>query len=53
MFRFTDVEQEIQVLQGAINQLLDLRNQCENEGQIAVIDERLRRHTRSLFVLEA
>jgi hypothetical protein len=52
-FRFTDVEQEIQVLQGAINQLLDLRNQCENEGQIAVIDERLRRHTRSLFVLEA
>lgn len=52
-FRITDVEQEIVILQGAINQLLDLRNQCKDKEQIAVIDERLRSHTRSLFVLEA
>ncbi|MFC5652067.1 non-ribosomal peptide synthetase module [Paenibacillus solisilvae] len=52
-FRITDIEQEIQVLHGAINQLLDLRNQCSSEEQIAAIDERLRNHTRALFVLEA
>lgn len=52
-FRITDVEQEIVILQGAINQLLDLRNQCKDKEQIAVIDERLRSHTRSLFLLEA
>ncbi|QYR23360.1 non-ribosomal peptide synthetase module [Paenibacillus sp. sptzw28] len=52
-FLNTDIEQQIDVLQNVINQLLDLRNQCSDPGQIAVIDERLKLHTRELFVLEA
>ncbi|MBB3067618.1 hypothetical protein FHS14_000588 [Paenibacillus baekrokdamisoli] len=52
-FKITDVEQEIHVLHGAINQLLDLRNQCTDQEQIAAIDDRLRNHTHALFIREA
>ncbi|WP_270164680.1 non-ribosomal peptide synthetase module [Paenibacillus sp. SYP-B4298] len=47
------VEQEIALIHNAINELLDLRNQAKQTNEIAAIDERLREHTRKLFVLEA
>jgi hypothetical protein len=47
------VEQEIANTQNAINELLDLRNQAKHAEEIAAIDERLKQHTRMLFVLEA
>ncbi|REE69522.1 hypothetical protein A8990_13457 [Paenibacillus taihuensis] len=52
-FRIMDVEKEIEVARGAINQLLDLRNQCKDKEQIAIIDERLALYSRNLFKLEA
>ncbi|MBO7745463.1 non-ribosomal peptide synthetase module [Paenibacillus sp. MWE-103] len=52
-FRVMDIEHEIQVVQGAIDQLLDLRNQCSDRAQIALIDERLTSYTRQLFMMEA
>ncbi|WP_308634785.1 non-ribosomal peptide synthetase module [Paenibacillus silvisoli] len=52
-FRVTDIEKEIAIVQGAIDQLLDLRNQCTDREQIAIIDERLARHSRALFTMEA
>ncbi|RAP77845.1 non-ribosomal peptide synthetase module [Paenibacillus montanisoli] len=52
-FRVTDIEKEIEIVQGAIDQLLDLRNQCTDREQIAIIDERLARHSKALFMMEA
>ncbi|SEM66561.1 non-ribosomal peptide synthetase module [Paenibacillus sp. OV219] len=52
-FRIMDVEKEIEVVRGGINQLLDLRNQCKDREQIAIIDERLAQYSRNLFKLEA
>lgn len=52
-FRARSVENEIKVVQGAIDQLLDLRNQCSNRAHTAIIDERLASYTRQLFMLEA
>jgi len=52
-FRTTIVEREIEMVLGTINELLDLRNQTADRGQIQDIDERLRQATHQLFVLEA
>jgi hypothetical protein len=52
-FKSTEIEREIGAVQHAINELLDLRNQCKGRDEVAAIDERLRRYTRQLFVLEA
>ncbi|EFM09280.1 conserved hypothetical protein [Paenibacillus curdlanolyticus YK9] len=52
-FRSRIVEHEIEMVQGAINELLDLRNQTTDPCQIREIDERLRQSTHQLFVLEA
>jgi len=47
------VEQEIRMAQNAINELLDLRNQCVSAAEIESIDARLAELTHKLFVLEA
>ncbi|GBF73936.1 hypothetical protein PA598K_02261 [Paenibacillus sp. 598K] len=47
------VEQEIRMAQNAINELLDLRNQCASAAEIESIDARLSELTHKLFVLEA
>ncbi|WP_127529734.1 non-ribosomal peptide synthetase module [Paenibacillus kobensis] len=52
-FRTTIIEREIEMVQGTINELLDLRNQTVDEGQLQDIDLRLREATHQLFVLEA
>ncbi|WP_274649923.1 non-ribosomal peptide synthetase module [Paenibacillus humicola] len=52
-FNRMEIEREIGAVQHAINELLDMRNQCSDREQIAGIDERLRRFTKQLFVLEA
>ncbi|ALS26969.1 non-ribosomal peptide synthetase module [Paenibacillus cisolokensis] len=52
-FRNRFVEQEIEIVQNAINELLDLRNQSKDSHEITMIDERLRELTHKLFVLEA
>lgn len=53
VFMSRQVEREIARIQDAINELLDLRNQCEGEAEKRAIDERLRECTQQLFVLEA
>jgi uncharacterized protein (UPF0305 family) len=52
-YRSNFVEKEIMLVQSAINELLDLRNQSNDDEQIAEIDERLRQATHQLFVMEA
>ncbi|MFD0674380.1 non-ribosomal peptide synthetase module [Cohnella sp. GCM10027633] len=52
-FKLFSVEEEIERLRGAVNELLDIRNQTRDAGQIAEIDERLKLHGRMLFSLEA
>lgn len=52
-YRAMNIEQEIQAVQGAIDQLLDLRNQSGDREQIRLIDERLTSYTKQLFMLEA
>jgi hypothetical protein len=52
-YRSNFVEKEIMFVQSAINELLDLRNQSNDDVQIAEIDERLRQATHQLFVMEA
>ncbi|MFD0588315.1 non-ribosomal peptide synthetase module [Paenibacillus sp. GCM10027627] len=47
------IEREIGLINGAVNELLDLRNQTRDKAEIAAIDERLTELTRKLFVLEA
>jgi hypothetical protein len=53
VFRSRLIEREIELVNNAINELLDLRNQTKDRLQIAGIDERLSMLTRKLFVLEA
>ncbi|XEC93207.1 non-ribosomal peptide synthetase module [Paenibacillus tarimensis] len=52
-FKSRMIEQEIERTQNAINELLDLRNQTKLASEIEAIDERLKQHTRTLFILEA
>ncbi|GGG20532.1 non-ribosomal peptide synthetase module [Paenibacillus abyssi] len=52
-FNNRTVEREIERAQNAINELLDLRNQAKHAAEIQAIDERLKQHTHTLFVLEA
>ncbi|MBW7476195.1 non-ribosomal peptide synthetase module [Paenibacillus oenotherae] len=52
-FRSNEVEREIGAIQNTINELLDMRNQCSDRTQIAIIDERLKEQTKQLFVREA
>lgn len=52
-FKLETVEEEIERLRGAINELLDVRNQAGDARQIAEIDENLKAHSRMLFALEA
>jgi len=52
-FNNTEIEFSIVLLQKGVDELLDLRNQCSEADQVALIDERLREHTHKLFVLEA
>lgn len=52
-FRRQTVEEEINILRRAVNELLDLRNQTSVQAEIADIDERLNHHSRLLFALEA
>ncbi|GKU75740.1 non-ribosomal peptide synthetase module [Paenibacillus sp. L3-i20] len=47
------VEREIGLINGAVNELLDLRNQTIDRAEIAEIDGRLKELTHKLFVLEA
>ncbi|GGG74439.1 non-ribosomal peptide synthetase module [Paenibacillus radicis (ex Gao et al. 2016)] len=53
VYRSRLIEREIEIVQNAINELLDLRNQANDPVQIADIDDRLQKQTRKLFVLEA
>ncbi len=52
-FSSRQVEAEIERIGCAVNELLDLRNQCRDAGEIREIDERLKHYTQRLFVLEA
>lgn len=52
-FKLLSVEDEIGRLREAVNELLDVRNQTRDAAMIAEIDERLKYHSRMLFVLEA
>jgi len=52
-FKLISVEGEIERLRGAVNELLDIRNQTQDARQIADIDEKLKYHSRMLFALEA
>ncbi|MFX9665067.1 hypothetical protein ABTO78_20630, partial [Acinetobacter baumannii] len=53
VFRSRLIEREIGLVQGAVNELLDLRNQTTDRAEIATIDQKLSELTRKLFVLEA
>ncbi|MCR2802611.1 non-ribosomal peptide synthetase module [Paenibacillus soyae] len=53
VFRSRLIEREIGLVQGAVNELLDLRNQTTDRGEIATIDQKLTELTRKLFMLEA
>ena len=53
VFRRGQVEREIVLIQGAVNDLLDLRNRSGNPRERADIDERLKGLTQKLFALEA
>ncbi|EXX89361.1 hypothetical protein BG53_15935 [Paenibacillus darwinianus] len=52
-FNNRQVEFEIERIQCAVNELLDLRNQSKHAAEIRNIDERLKQCTRQLFVFEA
>jgi len=53
VFRSRLVEREIGLVNHAVNELLDLRNQTKDAGEIGKIDERLAQLTKQLFILEA
>lgn len=53
VFRSRLIEREIGLVQGAVNELLDLRNQTTDRAEIATIDQKLTELTRKLFMLEA
>jgi hypothetical protein len=52
-YRSDYIEKAIMLLQGTVNELLDLRNQTSDARQIEQIDERLRKVVHQLFVMEA
>lgn len=52
-FNSRKIELEIERIQAAINELLDLRNQSRSAEEVREIDGMLARHTKQLFVLEA
>ncbi|WP_235427037.1 non-ribosomal peptide synthetase module [Cohnella kolymensis] len=52
-FNLCSVEEEIQRLQGSVNELLDIRNKTKDPLHISDIDQRLKYHSRTLFALEA
>jgi hypothetical protein len=52
LFRNQTVELEIESIRGQINGLLDLRNDLKDTMILSEIDERLRKLTHQLFVLE-
>lgn len=52
-FNLFSVEEEINRLRGAVNELLDLRNQTEEQKLIREIDLSLKQHSQLLFALEA
>lgn len=53
LFRSHLIEREISLLDSAVNELLDLRNQTKDAEEISKIDERLTDLMHKLFVLEA
>ncbi|WP_168123777.1 non-ribosomal peptide synthetase module [Paenibacillus sp. HB172176] len=53
VFRSRLIEREISLIQGAVNELLDLRNQAPGSHELEEIDRRLSQLTHKLFVLEA
>ncbi|WP_424768117.1 non-ribosomal peptide synthetase module [Paenibacillus sp. sgz302251] len=53
VFRSRLIEREIGLINNAVNELLDLRNQTKDAKEIYRIDERLTELTSKLFVLEA
>lgn len=53
VFRSRLIEREIGLINNAVNELLDLRNQTANADELGKIDERLSELTKKLFVLEA
>ncbi|NIK75989.1 hypothetical protein FHS15_001096 [Paenibacillus castaneae] len=53
VFRSRLIEREIGLINSAVNELLDLRNQARTGEEIRIIDERLANLTHKLFVLEA
>ncbi|TCZ75177.1 non-ribosomal peptide synthetase module [Paenibacillus albiflavus] len=52
LFHNQTAEQEIKTIRGQINHLLDLRNDLKDTAILSEIDERLRKLTHQLFVLE-
>lgn len=52
-FQLCSVEEEINRIRSSVNELLDIRNQLKDPGQIAEIDLSLKYHSRLLFSLEA
>jgi hypothetical protein len=53
VYRSRLIEREIGLINGAVNELLDLRNQATAAEEIGRIDERLADMTKKLFILEA
>lgn len=53
VFESRQVEREINLVNAAINELLDLRNQATAASELQEIDERLQELTFKLFTLEA
>lgn len=53
MFSSRLIEREIDMINNAVNELLDLRNQTKDTAEVGRIDEKLSGLTRKLFVLEA
>ncbi|WEK55338.1 MAG: non-ribosomal peptide synthetase module [Candidatus Cohnella colombiensis] len=52
-FKKNAVEHEIVHLRGAVNELLDIRNQTKDPQQLMEIDRHLANHSQKLFALEA
>ncbi|MBW5447836.1 non-ribosomal peptide synthetase module [Cohnella sp. CFH 77786] len=52
-FQLCSVEEEIARLRQSVNDLLDRRNRASDPACVSEIDERLKYHSRLLFILEA
>lgn len=53
MYRSAQIERKIELLQGAVNELLDDRNRSMDDAEMEQIDGRLKVLAHQLFVLEA